>query len=36
MLVVPALLSLKPQIIEKAAPEAVELIQKIIKKFQDP
>jgi hypothetical protein len=36
MLVVPALISLKPQIVEKAAPEAMELLQRIIRKLKDP
>lgn len=37
MLVVPALISLKPQVIDKAvAPEATELMQRIIKKLKDP
>jgi hypothetical protein len=36
MLVVPALISLKPQIIERCSPEALELLQRIIKKIKDP
>jgi hypothetical protein len=36
MLVVPALISLKPQIIEKCSQEAIELLQRIIKKLKDP
>jgi len=36
MLVVPALISLKPSILDKCSPEAVELIHKIIKKLRDP
>jgi hypothetical protein len=36
MLVIPALISLKPIIVDKASPEAVELLQRIIKKLRDP
>lgn len=36
MLVIPALISLKPQIFDKGAPEAIEMLQKIIKKLRDP
>jgi uncharacterized membrane-anchored protein YhcB (DUF1043 family) len=36
MLVIPALISLKPQILEKVVPEATELLQRIIKKLRDP
>ena len=36
MLVIPALISLKPQIIDKGAPEAIEMLQRIIKKLRDP
>jgi hypothetical protein len=35
MLVVPALISLKPQVIEKIAPEVVEMLSKIIKRLKD-
>ena len=36
MLVIPALISLKPSIFDRATPEAVEMLQKIIKKLKDP
>jgi hypothetical protein len=36
MLVIPALISLKPQILDKCAPEAVEMLQRIIKRIRDP
>ena len=36
MLVIPALISLKPSIFDRATPEAVEMLQKIIKKLNDP
>jgi hypothetical protein len=35
MLVIPALLSLKQNVIEKACPEIVELIQVVIKRLKD-
>lgn len=36
MLVIPALISLKPQILDKCAPEAAEMLQRIIKRLRDP
>jgi hypothetical protein len=36
MLVIPALISLKPIIVDKASPEAVELLQRVIKRLRDP
>lgn len=36
MLVVPALLSLKPQVMEKGCPEVIEVLSKTIKKLKDP
>ena len=36
MLVIPALISLKPSILDKPSPEAVDLMQRIIKKLKDP
>lgn len=36
MLVIPALISLKPSILDKSMPEVVEMMQKIIKKLKDP
>jgi hypothetical protein len=36
MLVIPALLSLKPQVVEKGNSEAIELVSKVIKKLKDP
>ncbi len=36
MLVIPALISLKPQVLDKCAPELIELIKVIIKKLRDP
>jgi hypothetical protein len=35
MLVIPALISLKPIIVDKASVEAVELLQRLIKKLRD-
>ncbi len=35
MLVVPALLSLKPSVLDKCAPELSEMIKVIIKKLRD-
>jgi hypothetical protein len=35
MLVIPALISLKPIIVDKASVEAVELLQRVIKKLRD-
>jgi hypothetical protein len=35
MLVVPALLSLKPSVLDKCSPEIVEMIRVIIKKLRD-
>ena len=36
MLVIPALLSLKPSVIDKGAPESVEMLEAIMKKLKDP
>lgn len=36
MLVIPALLSLKPIAVEKGHPELVEMLMRIIKKLNDP
>jgi hypothetical protein len=36
MLVIPALISLKPIIVDKASAEAVELLQRVIKRLKDP
>ena len=36
MLVIPALISLKPIIVDKASAEAVELLQRVIKRLRDP
>jgi len=36
MLVVPALLSLKPVVVEKGSPEVLELISVVTKKLRDP
>ena len=36
MLVIPALLSLKPLVIEKGAPEIIEMLSKTLKKLKDP
>jgi hypothetical protein len=36
MLVIPALLSLKPSVIEKPAPEMVELIRAVNRRLKDP
>jgi len=35
MLVIPALLSLKPQLLDKCGPEVLEMIRVIIKKLRD-
>jgi len=35
MLVVPALLSLKPSVVEKASPEMAELMQAVVRKLRD-
>ena len=35
MLVIPALLSLKPSFIEKGAPEATEMLDAILRKIKD-
>ena len=36
MLVIPALLSLKPSVVERGAPEIIEMIARTIKKLKDP
>lgn len=36
MLVIPALLSLKPQVLEKCSIELIQLISKVISKVKDP
>ena len=36
MLVIPALLSLKPSSLEKGSPEIVEMLMKTLKKLRDP
>ena len=36
MLVIPALISLKPNILDKCAPEILELLKMIIKRLKDP
>jgi len=36
MLVIPALLSLKPVVVEKGSPEVLELISVVTKKLRDP
>lgn len=36
MLVIPALLSLKPSAVERGAPEIIEMLTKTIKKLKDP
>ena len=36
MLVIPALLSLKPSVVERGAPEIVEMIGRTLKKLKDP
>ena len=35
MLVIPALLSLKPSIVEKGSPEMIELLSRVIRKVRD-
>jgi hypothetical protein len=36
MLVIPALISLKPSIVEKGSVEANELISRVVKRLRDP
>lgn len=36
MLVVPALISLKPSVVDRCTPEITELISRIIKRLRDP
>ena len=36
MLVIPALLGLKPVVMEKPTIEVIELLQKVLKKLKDP
>ena len=36
MLVVPALISLKPSIVDKVSAEATELITRVVKRLRDP
>lgn len=36
MLVIPALLSLKPSVVEKPAPELIEMIKAVNKRLKDP
>lgn len=36
MLVIPALISLKPSIVDKVSPEATELITRVVKRLRDP
>jgi len=36
MLVIPALISLKPSIVDKVSPEVTELITRVVKRLRDP
>ena len=36
MLVIPALLSLKPSVVERGTPEIVEMVSRTIRKLKDP